>query len=321
MPTIKPDSRVYVSGHNGLVGQALVRCLKREGFTNLILARHAELDLTDHAATERFFVSERPEFVFSAAGKVGGILANKTYPVDFLHENTLIHTSLLRAAQRHGVTKVLLLGSSCIYPRLSPQPINEKSLLTGPLEPTNQWYAIAKITGILLGQAYRQQYGMNVISAMPTNLYGPGDNFDLNNSHVMPAMLRKFHEAKMAGVEQVELWGTGSPFREFLHVDDLADACLFLMRHYEDGEVINIGSGQDISIFELANLVAEVVGFTGKVVWDKSKPDGTPRKLLDVGKITGLGWRPRIALREGMVETYRWYTKQTKDGFSTLRSS
>ncbi len=309
---MKPDSRVYVAGHRGLVGQALARRLEREGFTNIILATHSELDLTDQAATDAFFAARKPEFVFCAAAKVGGIMANKTYPVDFLHENILIQTSLLRAAQRHGVRKTLLLGSSCIYPRLAPQPIREDSLLTGPLEPTNQWYAIAKIAGIMLGQAYREQYGMNVISAMPANLYGPGDNFDLESSHVLPAMIRKFHEAKMAGADHVTLWGTGAPLREFLHVDDLADASLFLMRHYDDGEPINIGSGRDISIKDLAELVAEVVGFSGTIVWDKSKPDGTPRKLLDSTKIRALGCCPRTDLRMGSGETYRWFLEQVE---------
>lgn len=308
------DSRIFVSGHRGLVGQALIRRLDLEGFTNIIVASHAELDLTDQNATEAFFAVQKPDYVFSAAAKVGGIMANQTYPVDFLHDNILIQTSILRAAQRHGVRKVLLLGSSCIYPRMAPQPIKEDSLLTGPLEATNQWYAIAKIAGILLGQAYRQQYGLNVISAMPTNLYGPGDNFDLESSHVLPAMLRKFHEAKVSGARQVELWGSGSPFREFLHVDDLADACLFLMRHYNDGEVINVGAGREISIRELAGMVAEVVGYAGEVVWDASKPDGTPRKLLDSGKIRTLGWQHNTPLREGMAETYRWFLTQAVGG-------
>jgi GDP-L-fucose synthase len=304
------NSRIYVSGHQGLVGQALVRRLRNEGFSQLILADHAELDLTDHEATEAFFAARRPEYVISAAGKVGGILANKTYPVDFLQENILIHTSLLRAAQRHGVSKVLLLGSSCIYPRLAPQPIKEESLLTGPLETTNQCYAIAKISALMLGQAYREQYGLNVISAMPTNLYGPGDNFDLDNSHVLPAMLRKCHEAKAGGAKSVTLWGSGAPLREFLHVDDLGKACLFLMEHYEAPEVINVGSGQEISIRDLAGLVAEVVDFDGEIIWDTSKPDGTPRKLLDISKISSLGWRSQIALREGLAETYRWFLSQ-----------
>jgi GDP-L-fucose synthase len=304
------SGRIYVAGHQGLVGQALVRRLRKEGFEHLILAGHAELDLTDHEATEAFFAAHKPEYVFSAAGKVGGIWANKTYPVDFLHENILIHTSLLRAAQVHGVRKVLLLGSSCIYPRLAPQPIREDSLLTGPLETTNQWYAIAKIAALMLGQAYREQYGLRVISAMPTNLYGPGDNFDLENSHVLPAMLRKFHEAKAAGAKSVTLWGSGAPLREFLHVDDLAGAALFLMEHYEAPEIINVGPGREISIKDLAGLVAEVTGFAGEIVWDAEKPDGTPRKLLDISKISALGWQPRVALRQGLAETYRWFLAQ-----------
>lgn len=303
-------SRIYVAGHQGLVGQALVRRLQKEGFSNLILACHAELDLTDQEAALAFFAAEKPEYIFSAAGKVGGILANKTYPVDFLHENILIHTSLLRAAQRHGAAKVLLLGSSCIYPRLAPQPIREESLLTGPLEITNQWYAIAKIAGLMLGQAYREQYSLNVISAMPTNLYGPGDNFDLENSHVLPAMFRKFHEAKAEEAQNVTLWGSGAPLREFLHVDDLAEACLFLMDHYEASEIINIGSGQEISIRDLACMVAEVVGFDREIIWDTSKPDGTPRKLLDISKISSLGWQPQVSLREGLAGTYQWFLAQ-----------
>lgn len=314
MEQMQPDSRIYVAGHRGLVGQALVRRLEREGFTNIIKATHSELDLTDQTATDTFFADKKPEYVFVAAAKVGGIMANKTYPVDFLHDNILIQTSLLRAAWRHEVRKTLLLGSSCIYPRLAPQPIREESLLTGPLEPTNQWYAIAKIAGLLLGQAYHEQYSMNVISAMPTNLYGPGDNFDLETSHVLPAMIRKFHEAKVSGANRVTLWGSGSPLREFLHVDDLAEACLFLMRHYEDPEVINIGSGQEISIKDLAKLIAEVIGFTGEVAWDQSKPDGTPRKLLDISRIAALGWRAGISLREGLTETYEWVLTQTSSG-------
>ena len=312
-------SRIFVAGHRGLVGQALVRCLQKEGFNNLILACRAELDLTDQKATDAFFAAQRPEYVFSAAGKVGGIMANKTYPVDFLHENILIHTSLLRAAQRHGTAKTLLLGSSCIYPRLAPQPIREESLLSGSLEPTNQWYALAKITGLMLGQAYCEQYGLKVISAMPTNLYGPGDNFDLENSHVLPAMLRKFHEAKASETKSVTLWGSGAPLREFLHVDDLAGACLFLMEHYEAPEIINIGSGKEISIRDLACLVAEVTSFTGEIMWDASKPDGTPRKFLDISKISALGWQPRIPFREGLAETYRWFLGQPESRIRGLR--
>ena len=305
---MNPDSRVYVAGHRGLVGQALLRRLQQEGFSNIIVASRAEVDLTDQAAADAFFAAKKPEYVLCAAARVGGIMANKTYPVDFLHDNILIQTSLLRAAHRHGVAKMLLLGSSCIYPRLAPQPIREDSLLTGPLESTNQWYAIAKIAGIMLGQAYREQYGMNVISAMPTNLYGPGDNFDLETSHVLPAMIRKFHDARVAGAGEVALWGSGSPLREFLHVDDLAAASVFLLRHYHDGEVINIGSGKEIAIKELAALVADVVGFSGKIVWDSSKPDGTPRKLLDISKLSALGWRAEIGLREGVEKTYRWFS-------------
>ena len=309
---MKKDSRIYVSGHNGLVGQALVRHLIQQGFSNIIVANHAELDLTDQISTERFFAAKRPEYIFAAAAKVGGIMANQTYPVDFLNDNLLIQINTLRAANNYSAKKVLLFGSSCIYPRMAPQPIQEESLLTGSLEATNQWYAIAKIAGLLLGQAYREQHGLSVISVMPTNLYGPGDNFDLENSHVLPAMLRKFHDAKCTEANQVVLWGTGTPLREFLHVDDLADACLFLMSNYEAKEIVNIGVGRDITIQKLAELVADIVGFTGEVVWDTSKPDGTPRKLLDCSKLTALGWQTKISLRVGLADTYKWFLQQAE---------
>ena len=300
-------SRIFVAGHRGLVGGAIVRRLEQAGFGNLLLRTHAELDLTDAAAVDEFFARERPEYVFLAAARVGGIHANNSYPVDFLRDNLLIQTSVIDAAYRHGVQKLLFLGSSCIYPKFAPQPMPEDCLLTGALEPTNEWYAIAKIAGIKLCQAYRRQYGFNAIALMPTNLYGPGDNFDLANSHVLPALIRKFHEAKAAGASEVVVWGSGTPRREFLHVDDLADACLFLMQHYDDERIVNVGVGEDVSILELATLVQRVVGFAGRIVLDSGKPDGTPRKLLDVSRLSALGWRARIGLEDGIRETYRWY--------------
>lgn len=301
------EARIFVAGHRGLVGSALVRRLRAEGFRNLILRTRTELDLTDAKAVDRFFAEERPEYVFLAAAKVGGILANSTYPADFIRINLQIQLNVIDAAYRNGVKKLLFLGSSCIYPKYAPQPIREEYLLTGPLEPTNEAYAVAKIAGIKMGQAYRRQYGFNVISLMPTNLYGPGDNFDLETSHVVPALIRKFHEAKEAGRKEVVVWGTGNPRREFLHVDDLADAALFLMERYDSEEIINVGVGEDISIRELAGLIAEVVGFEGEIVYDTTKPDGTPRKLLDVSRLFAMGWRPKISLREGLASTYRWF--------------
>jgi GDP-L-fucose synthase len=304
---VKPGDRIYVAGHKGLVGAAIVRRLSAAGYDNLLLRSHAELDLTGQRAVDEFFAAERPQAVFLAAAKVGGILANSTYPAQFLHDNLAIQTNVIDAARRHGTRKLLFLGSSCIYPRLAPQPMPEECLLTGPLEPTNEWYAIAKIAGLKMCQAYRRQYGFNAIVAMPTNLYGPGDNFDPQGSHVLPALLRKFHEARERGAGEVEIWGSGSPRREFLHVDDLADACLYLMRHYEDERWINVGSGSDVSIAELARSIAAVVGFPGKLRFDPSKPDGTPRKLLDSSRLTALGWSPRIALEDGIRATYAWY--------------
>ncbi len=301
------QAKIYVAGHRGLVGSALVRALRAQGYGNLITRTHTELDLTDQAATRAFFEAERPEYVFLAAAKVGGILANDTYPADFIYRNLMIEANAVEAAHRSGVSKLLFLGSSCIYPKHAPQPMREDCLLTGPLEPTNEWYAVAKIAGIKMCQAYRRQYGFNAISVMPTNLYGPGDNFDLETSHVIPALIRKFSEAVDGGAEEVALWGTGTPKREFLHVDDLADACLFLMQHYDEPELINVGVGEDISIRELAELVRSVAGFEGRIVYDDTKPDGTPRKLLDVGRLQGLGWRPKIGLRDGIAQTYRWY--------------
>lgn len=308
---MEKSARIFVAGHKGLVGSGICRRLRVEGFTNILCRTHSELDLTDAAMVERFFADEKPEYVFVAAAKVGGILSNSTYPVDFLRENLLIQTNILQSAWKTNCRKTLLLGSSCIYPRLAPQPLKEEYLLTGALEPTNQWYAIAKIAGIRLGQAYRRQYGLNVISAMPTNLYGPGDNFDLATSHVLPAIMRRFHEAKKAHAPSVTLWGDGSPLREFLHVDDLADACLHLMRTYDEEEIINIGTGKEITIRALADMISEIVGYSGKIEWDTSKPNGTPRKLLDVSRLTQAGWQAKLPFREGIESTYKWYVESS----------
>jgi GDP-L-fucose synthase len=313
-PTLPRDARIFVAGHRGLVGSAIHRLLDREGFRNLLLRRSAELDLRDAAAVDAFFASERPEYVFLAAARVGGIHANDTRPAEFIRDNLLIQTSVIDAAWRHGSRKLLFLGSSCIYPKLAPQPLREEYLLTGALEPTNEWYAIAKIAGLKMCQAYRRQHGFDAISAMPTNLYGPGDNFDLQTSHVLPALLRKLHEARVAGAPEVPIWGSGKPRREFLHVDDLASACLFLMERYSEESTINVGWGEDLSITELAETAADVVGFRGRFVYDSSKPDGTPRKLLDTTKLTALGWRPSIRLREGLESTYRWYVDTLAGG-------
>jgi GDP-L-fucose synthase len=301
------DSPIFVAGHQGLVGSAIVRRLRSAGAGDLLLRSRAELDLRSAAAVEHFFAEQRPHIVFMAAAKVGGIEANRTHPADFLRDNLQIQTNIIDAAYRHGTRRLLFLGSSCIYPREAPQPIKEEYLLTGPLEPTNEWYAIAKIAGLKMCQAYRREYGFDAICAMPTNLYGPGDNFDLQNSHVLPALMRKCHEAKLAGSTAVEVWGTGAPRREFLHVDDLADACVYLMQHYSDEMWINVGWGEDLSIAELAHLVSDAVGFEGGIRFDSSKPDGTPRKLLDTSRLTGLGWRPKIKLADGLSATYRWY--------------
>ena len=300
-------SRIFVAGHRGLVGSAISRSLRRAGYSNLLERPRGVLDLCDQGAVKAFFRQERPEYVFMAAAKVGGILANSTYPADFILENLAVQNNVIDAAYRHGAAKLLFLGSSCIYPRMAPQPIKEEYLLTGPLEPTNEWYAIAKIAGIKLAQAYHQQYGFNAISLMPTNLYGPGDNFDLKLSHVLPALLRKAHEAKVSHAPELVVWGTGSPRREFLHVDDLADACVFLMLHYNDPMIVNVGSGLDVTIRDLVDLVQRTTGYQGKVVFDAAKPDGTPRKLLDVSRINALGWKARIPLEEGIASTYRWY--------------
>lgn len=302
-----PDASIFVAGHRGLVGSAIVRRLNAAGFGRTILRDRRELDLTDQAAVNAFFAGVRPEFVFLAAARVGGILANDTYPAEFLRDNLVIQTNVIDAAYRHGTKKLLFLGSSCIYPKAAPQPMTEDCLLTGPLEPTNEWYAIAKIAGLKMCQAYRRQYRFDAIAAMPTNLYGPGDNFSLEKSHVLPALMRKFHEARERGAAEVEVWGTGKPRREFLHVDDLADACLFLMQNYHDEKWINVGWGRDETIAELAATISRIVGFRGSVRFDESKPDGAPRKLLDVSRLSALGWSPRITLEEGIRSTYQWF--------------
>lgn len=301
------DSLVYVAGHRGLVGSAICRRLGRAGFRNILTRPRAQLDLTSQAAVERFFEEHRPEYVFLAAARVGGIQANRSRPAEFIYENLAIQVNVIHAAWRYGTRKLLFLGSSCIYPKLAPQPISESALLTGPLEPTNEPYAIAKIAGLKMCEAYRRQYGFSSICLMPTNLYGPGDNFDLETSHVLPALIRRFHEAREIAAPSVTLWGTGAARREFLHVDDLADAAVFLMERYDNIEPLNVGCGEDLTIRELAFLVAEIVGYRGEIRFDPSMPDGTPRKLLDVSRLLELGWRPRIGLREGIEQTYRWY--------------
>jgi GDP-L-fucose synthase len=305
-------SRIYVAGHRGLVGSALVRALEKSGHANLLLRGRDELDLTDQRAVNEFFESQRPEAVIMAAARVGGIHANNTRPALFIRDNLVIQDNVIDAAYRSGVAKFVFLGSSCIYPKLAPQPIKEEYLLTGPLEPTNEWYAIAKIAGVKMCQAYRREYGFNAISLMPTNLYGPGDNFDLQNSHVLPALIRRFHEAKVRGEDSVAVWGTGTPRREFLHVDDLADAVLYLLHAYDAESIVNIGWGRDVTIRELAEHVMSAVGYTGRLIFDTTKPDGTPRKLLDVARLTDLGWRPRISLKEGIEGTYSWFKEHTE---------
>jgi GDP-L-fucose synthase len=305
--------KIYVAGHQGLVGSALVRRLRKIGPQELLLRSRGELDLTDQSAVYRFFAAERPEIVYLAAAKVGGILANDTKPAEFLRDNLLIQANVIEAARQAGARKLLFLGSSCIYPKHAPQPMPESSLLTGPLEPTNEWYAIAKIAGIKTCQAYRRQYGFNAISVMPTNLYGPGDNFNLASSHVLPALIRRFHEARQRADASVVVWGTGTPRREFLHVDDLADALIFLMRAYEGDDLVNVGWGEDISIRELAELVKSTVGYAGKIAFDTTKPDGTPRKLLDTTRLNQLGWKPRIRLEEGLQSTYEWFLQHQSD--------
>ena len=308
MTPLSRDAAIYVAGHRGLVGSAVVRKLQAEGFTNIISATSSELDLREPAAVNAFYKQYKPDYVVVAAAKVGGIHANDTYPAEFLYDNLMIEANLIHGAYQADVKKLLFLGSTCIYPKLADQPLKEEYLLTGPLEPTNEWYAIAKIAGVKLCQAYAKQYGCHYISAMPTNLYGPGDNFDLNNSHVLPALMRKFHEAKLNKAPNVTVWGSGKPKREFLHVDDCAAACFHLLENYDNSnEWVNIGTGDDISIADLAALVKEVVGYTGDIVYDSSKPDGTPRKLVDVSRINATGWAAKISLKEGVASTYQWY--------------
>jgi GDP-L-fucose synthase len=301
------QARIYVAGHRGLVGSAIVRRLRALGHKNIVERTRQELDLTNQAAVKAFFVAQPIDQVYLAAAKVGGIHANNSAPADFIRDNLQVQTNVIDAACRHGVKKLLFLGSSCIYPKLAPQPMTEDSLLTGPLEPTNEWYAISKIAGLKMCQAYRRQYGFDAISAMPTNLYGPGDNFDLQSSHVLPALIRKFYEAKQRGDKEVVVWGTGTPRREFLHVDDLADACVFLMQNYASEQLVNVGWGEDVSIAELAGMVKESVGFRGAIRYDTSKPDGTPRKLLETSRLTQMGWRPKIHLKDGIASTCRWF--------------
>ncbi|MGA0262281.1 MAG: GDP-L-fucose synthase [Ilumatobacteraceae bacterium] len=315
MPT---DAKIFVAGHRGLVGSAIMRRLESAGFTNVLTATRDELDLRDQGAVDEWFVAHRPDYVFLVAGTVGGILANSTRPAEFIYANLMIHGTVVHASQSTGVTKLLYLGSSCIYPRHATQPISEEQLLTGPLEPTNEWYAVAKIAGIKLCQAYRRQYGADFISAMPTNLYGPNDNFDLASSHVLPALIRKFHDAKTTGNPRVEIWGTGSPMREFLHVDDLADACVFLMENYSDDMHINVGTGVDLSIRELAQKIRDVVYPEAMLDFDTSKPDGTPRKVLDVRRLRDLGWSPTYDLDRGIRSTYEWFLQQHTSN-TTLR--
>jgi GDP-L-fucose synthase len=304
-------ARIYVAGHRGLVGSAIVRALERHGYQNVLTAPRQTLDLREQSAVRAWFAMQRPDYVFVAAAKVGGIHANNSYPAEFLYDNLIIEANVIDGAHRVGVRKLLFLGSTCIYPKLAPQPLKEEYLLTGPLEPTNEWYAVAKIAGIKLCQAYRRQYGCNFISAMPTNLYGPGDNFDLQNAHVLPALIRKFHEAKLHDDREVTVWGTGAPRREFCHVDDCAEACVRLMEAYDAEEMVNIGVGEDIAIADLAQLVRRVIGYTGNIVYDTSKPDGTPRKLVDAARMMSLGWRPRVSLEDGIRSTYEWYLAHT----------
>jgi GDP-L-fucose synthase len=317
MTKLDRAARAYVAGHRGLVGSGVVRALEAHGFSDIVTRTSAQLDLRDRDATFAFFAEQRPATVVVAAARVGGILANSTYPAEFLSDNLRIQVNVLDAAAKHGVDRLLFLGSSCIYPKFAEQPIREDSLLTGPLEPTNDAYAIAKIAGIMQVQALRREYGVHYISAMPTNLYGPNDNFDPQTSHVLPALIRRFHEARETGAASVTVWGSGTPRREFLHVDDLAQACLFLLENYDDPETINVGTGSDVTIAELARMVADTVGYTGEIVFDASKPDGTPRKLLDVSRLRDLGWTAQIELGAGLASTYAWYLQQL--GSQTLR--
>ena len=304
---MEKNSKIFVAGHRGLAGSAIVRILQREGFDNVVTKSKSELDLRNQIQVKDFFESEKIEYVFDAAAKVGGIYANSTYPADFIYDNLMIQSNIIHAARKFGVKKLLFLGSSCIYPKFATQPIREDQLMTGSLEPTNDAYAIAKIAGIMMCQAYRQQYGFNAISLMPTNLYGPNDNFDLETSHVLPALISKFHIAKESHAPAVMCWGDGSPMREFLHVDDLAEACFRCMVSYNDSEIINVGTGEDVSIKELTKLISIIVGFDGAILWDEEKPNGTPRKVLNVDKIKSLGWEPTINLRDGIKNTYQWY--------------
>ena len=312
--SIARNARVYVAGHRGLVGSSIWRELERQGFTQLVGRTHGELDLLDADAVKRFYAEARPEYVFVAAARVGGILANDTRPANFLYENLQIQNHLIHGAWQAGVKKLLFLGSSCIYPKLAPQPLQEASLLSGPLEPTNQWYAVAKIAGIKLCEAYRRQHGCDFISAMPTNMYGPNDNYDLHSSHVLPALIRKFHDAQVARAPHVTCWGTGKPLREFLYADDLARACVFLMENFSEDQFINVGSGSEITIRDLAELVKEIVGFRGDIVWDTAKPDGTPRKLMDSSRLFALGWKPQVDLPAGIRLAYEDFQRQFRAG-------
>ncbi|OEU79493.1 MAG: GDP-fucose synthetase [Desulfobacterales bacterium C00003060] len=304
------DSKIFVAGHRGLVGSAICLRLKKKGYTNIIRRTHIELDLERQAQVESFFQEQRPDYVFLGAAKVGGIWANNSFPAEFIYSNIMVQTNVIHSAYRTGVKKLLFLGSSCIYPKHCPQPMKEEYLLTDTLEPTNEPYAVAKIAGIKMCQSYNRQYDTNFISVMPTNLYGPNDNFDLETSHVIPALIRKFHEAKVKSYPSVTIWGTGIPKREFLHVDDLADACIFLVNHYDESDIINVGWGEDISIAEFALSVKDIVGYPGNIEYDTEKPDGTPRKVLDVSRLRGLGWKPKISLEEGIRKTYEWYCQQ-----------
>lgn len=306
------DSKIFIAGHKGLVGSSIMRYLQKEGYTNIIVRDREELDLTSQTNVVEFFKTESPEYVFLAAARVGGIVANNTYSADFIRDNLLIQTNIIDSAYKNGVKKLLFLGSSCVYPKVAPQPIKEEYLMTSELESTNKAYAIAKIAGIVMCQSYNKQYGTDFISVMPTNLYGPNDNFDPETSHVLPALIRKFHDAKEQGKSEVVLWGTGSPMREFLYVDDLASACVYLMDHYDGSEVINIGTGVDMTIKDLAELIKKEVGYTGNIVWDESKPDGTPRKLLDVSKLHNLGWEHSVELADGIKMVYQWYKSNIK---------
>ena len=307
---MQKNARIYVAGHRGLVGSAIWRELERQGFTNLIGRTHAELELLDAAAVRKFYAETRPEFVFVAAARVGGILANNNYPAQFLHDNLAVQNHLIHGAHEAGVTKLLFLGSSCIYPKHAPQPLKEEYLLSGPLEPTNEWYAIAKIAGVKMCQAYRRQYGCNFISAMPTNMYGPNDHYDLQNSHVLPALIRKFHEAKTSAAKEVVCWGSGEPRREFLYADDLGRACVFLMENYDEEQFINVGFGSDVTIRELAETVQRITGFGGEIIWDRTKPDGTPRKWMDSSRLLALGWKPEVNLEQGIALAYADFQKR-----------